>query len=220
MVGGTGDEGYGLALRWAKHGYEVIIGSRALDRATSAADNIRKSVGGNTHVSGMVNNEAVAKADIVVIAVPFAAVSETIKALKPSFREGQLVINLTVPLETAIGGRPTRTINIWDGSAGELCARVLPKNVKLVSAFNNVSAHQLNELSKPLDCDVLVCGDDDEAKKTVSELVKAIPGLRYLDTGRLENSRTIEQITSLLVSLNIKYGINNAGVKITGITTR
>ncbi len=108
---------------------------------------------------------------------------------------------MTVPLETAVGGSPTRTVGVWDGSAGEFTSRFLPKGAKLVSAFNNVSAELLNDISKQVDCDVLVCGDDADAKKVVLDLAKAIPGVRGVDAGPLSNSRTIEQLTALLVSL-------------------
>ena len=127
------------------------------------------------------------------------------------------MVNVTVPLETAIGGSATRTVEVWDGSAGGLASRLLPKDIKLVSAFNNVSAEMLNDLSKNVDCDVLVCGKDEDAKRIVMELAKAIPGVRGLDAGPLENSRTIEQITALLVSLNIRHGVKTAGLRITGV---
>ncbi len=217
MVGGTGDEGYGLSLRWAQHGYEVIIGSRSVDRAHAAAQNIQKTVGNRSKVYGLVNQEAVLRADVVVVTVPFNALSDTLKALKGSFKPGQLVVNVTVPLETAVGGRSTRTLGVWDGSAGELASRLLPKGTRLVSAFNNVSAELLNNTSKEVDCDVLVCGDDDEGKKIAIDLARAIPGVRGLDAGPLENSRTIEQLTALLVSLNIKHGVKSAGLRITGL---
>ncbi|HZY94974.1 MAG TPA: NADPH-dependent F420 reductase [Candidatus Bathyarchaeia archaeon] len=217
MVGGTGDEGYGLALRWAAHGYEIIIGSRTTDRAQAAAENIRKTLSRLPKVTGLVNQDAVLRADIVVLAVPFSGLVETIKALKPHFKSGQTVVNVTVPLETTIGGRATRTLGLWDGSAGQLAARLLPKHVRLVTAFNNVSAAALNELSKPVECDVLVCGDDEEAKKIVFEIGRAIPNVQCIDAGTLENSRTVEQLTALLVSLNVKYNIKNAGLRITGI---
>lgn len=216
-MGGTGDEGYGLALRWAHRGYEVIIGSRTADRAQAAAQNIQKALGKNAKVYGLVNQEAVSNADIVVVTVPFSALSDTLKTLRPAFKTGQLVVNVTVPLETAVGGRPTRTLGVWDGSGGELVSRLLPKGVRLVSAFNNVSADLLNDASGVVDCDVLVCGDDEEAKKIVFDLARAIPGVRGLDAGPLENSRTIEQLTALLVSLNIRYGVKNAGLRITGV---
>ena len=149
--------------------------------------------------------------------VPFTALPETIKSLKPSIKPGQIVVNVTVPLETAVGGSPTRTVGVWDGSAGEFAARYLPKGTKIVSAFNNVSAEMLNDFSKQVDCDVLVCGDDVDAKKTVLELARAIPGVRGVDAGPLINSRTVEQLTALLVSLNIRYGVKTAGLRITGL---
>lgn len=124
---------------------------------------------------------------------------------------------MTVPLETAVGGSATRTVGVWDGSAGEFTARYLPKGTKLVSAFNNVSAELLNDVSKQVDCDVLVCGDDEDAKKVVLELALAIPGVHGVDAGPLSNSRTVEQLTALLVSLNIRYNVKTAGLRITGL---
>jgi len=220
VIGGTGDEGYGLALRWAKQGYEVVIGSRDAEKARSAANKIRDAAGRNSRVTGLVNPEAASKADVVVVTVPFAALIDTIKSIRSSLRPGQIVVNVTVPLETAVGGSATRTVEVWDGSAGGLASRLLPKEVRLVSAFNNVSAEMLNDLSREVDCDVLVCGGDAEAKKTVIDLARAIPGVRALDAGPLENSRIVEQLTALLVSLNIRYGVKTAGLRITGVQSK
>ncbi len=220
MIGGTGDEGYGLALRWAKQGYEVVIGSRDAAKARSAANKIRDAAGRNSRVTGLVNPEAASKADVVVVTVPFAALIDTIKSIRSSLRPGQIVVNVTVPLETAVGGSATRTVEVWDGSAGGLASRLLPKEVRMVSAFNNVSAEMLNDLSREVDCDVLVCGGDAEAKKTVIDLARAIPGVRALDAGPLENSRIVEQLTALLVSLNIRYGVKTAGLRITGVQSK
>jgi NADPH-dependent F420 reductase len=128
------------------------------------------------------------------------------------------LVNVTVPLETAIGGRATRTVGVWAGSAGELAASVVPKTVGVVSAFNNVSAELLKDPTKPVECDVLVCSNDDNAKKIILDLVKSISGARGFDAGGLENSRTVEQITALLVSLNIRYKVKSAGLRITGIS--
>jgi len=217
VIGGTGDEGYGLALRWAKHGYEVIVGSREAEKAKAAASKIQSTIGTSSRVYGLANPEAASKADIVVVTVPFAALPDTIKSLKPSIKPGQIVVNVTVPLETAVGGSATRTVGVWDGSAGEFASRYLPKGTKLVSAFNNVSAEMLSDTSKQVDCDVLVCGDDEDAKKTVLELARAIPGVHGVDAGPLSNSRTVEQLTALLVSLNIRYGVKTAGLRITGL---
>jgi 8-hydroxy-5-deazaflavin:NADPH oxidoreductase len=174
-------------------------------------------VGSTVKVSGLVNPEAARQAEIVVVTVPFVALHETIKSIKPSLRPGQIVVNVTVPLETAVGGSATRTVEVWDGSAGELASRLLPKEIRLVSAFNNVSAEMLNDLSKDVDCDVLICGGDADAKKTVMDLARAIPGVRGIDAGPIENSRTIEQLTALLVSLNIRHGVKSAGLRITGV---
>lgn len=217
MIGGTGDEGYGLALRWSKAGYEVIIGSRDEDKAKATASKIRNTIGNSARASGLVNQEAASKADVVVVTVPFGAMPDTMKTLKSSIKPGQIVVNVTVPLETAVGGSATRTVEVWDGSAGEFASRFLPKGTKLVSAFNNLSAESLNDLSKEVDCDVLLCGDDVDAKKTVLELARAIPGVHGVDAGPLSNSRTVEQLTALLVSLNIRYGVKAAGLRITGL---
>jgi len=217
VIGGTGDEGYGLALRWARHGHEVIVGSRDADKAKAAASKIQSTIGGSSRVSGLVNQDAASKADVVVVTVPFGALADTIKSLKTSIKPGQIVVNVTVPLETAVGGSATRTVQVWDGSAGEFTARFLPKGTKLVSAFNNISAESLNDLSKQVDCDVLVCGDDADAKKVVLDLAKAIPGVRGVDAGPLSNSRTVEQLTAFLVSMNIRYGVKSAGLRITGL---
>jgi 8-hydroxy-5-deazaflavin:NADPH oxidoreductase len=217
VIGGTGDEGYGLALRWARHGFEVVIGSRDPEKAKAAANRIQNTAGKDSRVSGTVNPEAAKVADVVVVTVPFMALMDTIKSIKTSLRPGQILVNVTVPLETAVGGSATRTVQVWDGSAGELASRLLPKEVRLVSAFNNVSAEMLNDLTKNVDCDVLICGGDADAKKTVMDLAKAIPGVRGLDAGPIENSRTIEQLTALLVSLNIRHGVKSAGLRITGV---
>ena len=194
------------------------MGSRTVERAQAAAKNIQKAVGTHSKVYGFTNQDAVSRADIVVVAVPFNALPETLKSLKSSFRSGQVVVSVTVPLETAVGGSPTRTLGIWEGSAGELASRLLPKGTRVVSAFNNVSAELLNDLSREVDCDVLVCGDDEGSKKVAIELAMAIPGVRGFDAGPLENSRTIEQLTALLVSLNIRHGVKNAGLRVTGLS--
>jgi 8-hydroxy-5-deazaflavin:NADPH oxidoreductase len=195
----------------------VVVGSRDPEKARAAASKIQISVGKDSRVSGLVNMEAAMRADVVVVTVPFTALIDTIKSIKPSLRPGQIVVNVTVPLETAVGGSATRTIEVWDGSAGELASRLLPKEVRLVSAFNNVSAEMLNDLTKNVDCDVLICGGDADAKKTVMDLAKAIPGARGIDAGSIENSRTVEQLTALLVSLNIRHGVKSAGLRITGV---
>jgi 8-hydroxy-5-deazaflavin:NADPH oxidoreductase len=199
-------------------GHQVIVGSRSLDRAVEAAKTIAQTAGRSVRVSGLTNENAVSQADIVVLTVPFTALLETLKTVKPNFKPGQVLVNVTVPLETAIGGRATRTVEVWAGSAGELAASVAPKTISVVTAFNNVSSELLKDPSKHVECDVLVCSNDDNAKRIVLDLVKGISGARGFDAGGLENSRTIEQITALLVSLNIRYKVKSAGLRITGIS--
>ncbi len=149
--------------------------------------------------------------------VPFAALSETLKVTRQSLTPGKILVNVTVPLETAIGGKATRTIDLWAGSAAEMAASLVPKGVTVVTALNNVSAELLSDPARSVECDVLVCGNDQEAKRTIMDLVSTIPGARAVDAGPLENSRTVEQLTALLVSLNIRYGVHSAGLRITGI---
>ena len=199
-------------------GHQVIIGSRSPDRAAEAARTIAQTARRPIRASGSSNESAVSQADVIVLTVPFTALLETLKTVKPNFKPGQVLVNVSVPLETAVGGRATRTVGVWAGSAGELIASVVPKTVSVVTAFNNVSAELLKDPTKPVDCDVLVCSNDDNAKKIVLDLVKSIGGARGFDAGALENSRTIEQITALLVSLNIRYKVKNAGLRITGIS--
>jgi len=218
VLGGAGEEGFGLALRWAIAGYQVFVGSRNPDRAAEAAKTITQTAGRPVRVSGLSNENAVSQADVIVVTVPFAALIDTLRTVKPRFRPGQVLVNVSVPLETAVGGRATRTVGVWAGSAGELAASVVPNTVSIVTAFNNVSAELLKNPSKTVDCDVLVCSNDENAKKIVLDLVKGIVGARGFDAGPLENSRTVEQITALLVSLNIRYKVKNAGLRITGIS--
>ena len=199
-------------------GHQVIIGSRSPDRAAEAARTIAQTARRPIRASGSSNESAVSQADVIVLTVPFTALLETLKTVKPNFKPGQVLVNVSVPLETAVGGRATRTVGVWAGSAGELIASVVPKTVSVVTAFNNVSAELLKDPSKPVECDVLVCSNDENAKRIVLDLVKSLGGARGFDAGALENSRTIEQITALLVSLNIRYKVKNAGLRITGIS--
>jgi NADPH-dependent F420 reductase len=161
VLGGTGDQGYGLALRWVKAGERVIIGSRVAERAEEAARKIREALGGEGEVEGRENPRAVAESDIVVISVPFSAQAPTLKGCRDSFREGQIVCDLTVALASNIGGPATRMIVPPHGSAAEQAADMVPKGVKVVSAFQNVSAEALANLDEAIDCDVIVCGAND-----------------------------------------------------------
>lgn len=219
IIGGTGNQGYGLALRWAGAGYRVVIGSRARERAVSAADKVKAQLGSQVEVEGMENPAAVARSPLVVLTVPFEAQIHTLKSVRTALQDGQTLVDVTVPLETAVGGRPTRMLGVWCGSAAEQAAQYVPSGVTVTAAFHNVSAHLLTDLERPVDCDVFVCGESEEARMRIRPWVEAIPGCRYVDGGRLANARVIEAITALLVGVNRRYHITSAGIRVTGLTT-
>jgi hypothetical protein len=219
VIGGTGDQGRGLAVRWARAGFDIIIGSRDAARAAAAAEAMRAALGeseGGGTISGMANPEAAASAPIIVLTVPFAAQIGTLKELRAHLAAGSLLIDVTVPLEPAVGGKPTRLLGVWAGSAAEQCAELAPPGVEVVSAFHHVAADVLADLAREVGCDILVCGDSKDAKARVRPLVEAIPGCRYVDAGPLANSRTVEAMTALLIGLNIRYK-THTGMRITGL---
>jgi hypothetical protein len=215
ILGGTGPAGTGLALRWARAQESIIIGSRDAQRARDVAAVIRGKVGFGAQVSGMENSAACAAADILMLTVPFDGQAALLKQLKPVISEGSILIDATVPLAAAVGGRASRTLGVWQGSAAQQTAELVPKGVSVVAAFHNISADLLNG-DAPLDCDVIVCSDDPDAAQLTRELAAKIPGVRAIDGGKLENARTIEQITALLIGLNIRHK-GHAGIRITGL---
>jgi 8-hydroxy-5-deazaflavin:NADPH oxidoreductase len=215
VIGGTGPAGMGLALRWTRAGETVIIGSRDASRAQQAADAVRQKAGANAKVSGMENGAACAATDILMLTVPFEGQAAILKQLKPAIKEGSILIDATVPLASSVGGRASRPLGVWQGSAAEQSAELVPKGVSVVAAFHNLSADMLNG-NEPLDCDVLVCSDDPAAAQTVRELAAKIPGVRAIDGGKLENARIVEQITALLIGLNIRHK-GHSGIRITGL---
>ncbi len=217
VIGGTGDQGFGLVLRWAKAGEKVIIGSRQQQKAEDAAKKAREILGRNPSVSGMENAKAAEAADIIVMSVPFAAHVDMIKSVADSIKPDDIFVDVVVPLSTAVGGSATSALGVWEGSAGQQAARLLPPHTKVVSAFHNVVAESLQDLSKDLDSDIIVCGDFQEPRKVIMDLAKKIPGVRAIDGGRLENSRIVEQITALLIGINIRYKVTGAGIRITGL---
>ncbi len=216
IVGGTGPEGSGLALRWARAGETVIIGSRDLSRAQDAAARIAAKLGRQGQVQGLENPAAVAAAEVVVLTVPFTGQATLLKQLKPAFRPGAMLIDTTVPLAASIGGRATRSLGVWQGSAAQQAAELVPKGVGVAAAFQNLSAELLHA-EEPVDCDVIVCSDDDRARQVASELAEKIPGVRALNGGSLENARIVEQLTALLITLNLRYDVHKAGLRITGL---
>ncbi|MCU1272348.1 MAG: NADPH-dependent reductase [Acidobacteriaceae bacterium] len=216
IVGGTGPEGSGLALRWARAGEIIIIGSRDAQRAADTAVKLAEKIGGkSSRVSGAENKAACAGAEVVVLTVPFEAQAETLKHIKPALRPGQILVDTTVPLAASVGGKPTRTLGVWQGSAAQQAAELVPEGVAVVAAFHNLAADLL-QLDGPVDCDVIVCSDDKEAGKRVRDLARKIPGVRALDGGKLENARIVEQITAVLIGLNIRHK-GHSGLRITGL---
>jgi NADPH-dependent F420 reductase len=215
VIGGTGPAGTGLALRWARAGETVIIGSRDATRAHQTAEAIRKRAGANAQVSGMENSAACAASDLLVLTVPFAGQAALLKQLKPAIRSGSVLIDATVPLAASVGGRASRTLGVWQGSAAQQTAELLPKGVAVAAAFHYVSADVLNG-DDNVDCDVIVCSDDPNATQVAMELAAKIAGVRAIDGGKLENARTVEQITALLIGLNLRHK-GHGGIRITGL---
>lgn len=214
-MGGTGALGYGLALRLGQAGVSVVIGSRDETRAQEAAGRCSASVPDGSY-SGCHNAEAVRESEIVILSVPFRSQSETLTNLKDVLRPGQLLVDATVPLAAAVSGKATRTLGVWQGSAAQQAQEMAPDGVRVVSAFHTVSASLLADLDHELDEDVLVCGDRRADKAEVAELVDKIPGLRAVDCGRLEMARIVEQLTPLIISINVRNKVR-AGIKITGL---
>ena len=215
VIGGTGPAGMGLALRWARAGETIIIGSRDEKRAQQAAAAIQLRVGPQAAVSGMENSAACAAADILMLTVPFEGQAALLKQLKPAMTAGSILIDATVPLAAAVGGRASRPLGVWQGSAAQQADELVPREVSVVAAFHNLSAALLNT-DAPLDCDVIVCSDDPDAAQLTRELAAKIPGVRAVDGGKLENARIVEQITALLIGMNIRHKAQ-AGIRITGL---
>lgn len=213
IIGGTGALGYGLAVRWARAGRPVVIGSRAPERAAEAAERVRAATGGDAE--GLGNAEAARRGPIVLLTVPFRAQSETLQNLRDALEPGQLLVDCTVPTAAAVSGKATRLLGVWQGSAAEQAQEMAPEGVTVVSALHTVSAKALAE-DDPLDEDVLVCGERKADKACVAELVELIPGLRAVNAGGLETARIVEGLTPLLISINVRYKAH-AGVRITGL---
>jgi NADPH-dependent F420 reductase len=216
IVGATGDLGFGLALRLAHAGTAIVIGSRDAQRAAEAAERVKAAVP-DAGIQGLANPDAVAAAaDIVVLSVPFASQASTLRSIRDALRPGQLLLDVTVPLAAAVGGRPTRTLIVPQGSAAQQAQELVPKGVTVVSGLHTVAAAHLADLGYAFDEDVLLTGDDRDAKQRVAHLVKRIPGLRPIDAGKLETARITEQLTALTIGLNIRHKAT-AGIKLTGL---
>lgn len=212
VIGGTGNQGPGLALRWAASGqYEVIIGSRQAEKAERVAAELNQKLG-RPQIRGLANLEAVQAADLAVLTVPYSAHRPTLEQLRPAL-QGKILVDVTVPLNPP---KVSRVHIPPGGSAGQEAQAILGEGVVVVSAFQNVGAAHLAELDHPIDCDVLVCGDSREAKAEAIALAEAA-GMRGLDAGPLQNAVVVEGLTSILIGLNRRYKAKDTGIKITGI---
>ena len=217
VIGGTGPAGWASRSRWAQRRRNRHHGSRDADRAEQAAESIRKRVGATAKISGMENSAACAATDLLVLTVPFEGQAALLKQLKPAIRAGSIVIDATVPLAASVGGRASRTIGVWQGSAAQQTAELVPKGVSVAAAFQNVSADVMgSDSDEDVDCDVIVCSDDPNATRIAMELATKIKNVRAIDGGKLENARIVEQITALLIGLNIKHK-GHGGIRITGL---
>src|SRR3954471_11901806 len=215
IIGGTGALGFGVALRLARAGTPVVIGSRDAGRAAEAAGRLKAQLPA-AEARGLENGEAAQQGPIVLLCVPFRNQSENLTNLKEVLQAGQILVDATVPLAAAVSGKATRLLGVPQGSAAEQAAEMAPEGVRVLSAFHTVSAALLGDLDVQLDEDVLIAGDDREAKRELAEIVLKIAGLRPVDCGRLEMARLIEGLTPLLISVNVRHK-THAGVKLTGL---
>ncbi|HEX8690301.1 MAG TPA: NADPH-dependent F420 reductase [Solirubrobacterales bacterium] len=215
IVGGTGALGAGLALRWAKAGLPIAIGSRSVERAEEAADRIRAAVP-DAAVEGLLNEEAAKRAEVVFLTVPFRAQSENLNNLRGALKPGQILVDCTVPLAAAFGGKATRSLGVWQGSAAQQAQEMVADGVTVVAALHTIAAPTLADLDAELGEDVLVCGDRKADKARVARLIELIPGLRAVNAGALEMARIVEQLTPLLISVNTRYKAH-AGIRLTGL---
>jgi NADPH-dependent F420 reductase len=210
VLGGTGKEGKGLAYRWAKAGYKVLIGSRSSERAVTAASEIIQLLEGSSSVVGTSNLEAAQLAEIVVLTVPYSAHRETLESVKDALK-GKLLIDVTVPL---VPPKVSKVQMPPAGSAAQEAKEILGDDVRVVAAFQNVS-HELLLTDEDVECDVLVTGTSKEARAEALMLVEAT-GLTGWDAGPIENSVVVEGLTSVLININKQHGSKHAGIKITG----
>ena len=212
VLGGTGNEGPGLARQWAKSGrYKVIIGSRQAEKAERVAAELNEKLGQNL-LQGMTNEDAARAANLCVLTVPYSAQGPTLTQLRDVL-QGKILVDVTVPL------KPPKVSHVYilpGGSAGQEAQAILGEGVRVVSAFQNISSTHLSEDHDPIDCDVLICGDDKDAKAEAIALAEAA-GMRGIDAGPLQNAVVIEGLTAMLIGINIRHKVKGAGIKITGI---
>jgi len=220
LIGGTGEEGRGLALRWAMAGALVSVGSRTIERAKTTADELNELLGARggssvQRISHGENHAVIAGSQFVLLTVPFAHAASTIEAHREDFREGSILIDITVPVSFEQGR--VRYVELPEGSASEHLKARLPENIPLVAAFKTEPAHLLAEIDEPLDCDSFVASDSKEARAQVIEAIGSIKGLRAIDAGTLYSARTLERMTVLAIGINRRNKIKTARYRIIGL---
>jgi 8-hydroxy-5-deazaflavin:NADPH oxidoreductase len=217
VIGGTGAEGFGVALRLTKAGHHVTIGSRDASRGAESAAKASELAGGALKGTDNASAAAVAGDDgVIVVTVPYAGQAEIYRSIKDAFAPGAVVLDATSPLATAVGGRPWQVLRPWHGSAAEQAQAILGDGPRVVAGLHTIAAEALQAIDREIDSDVLLCADDAEAKVRVGDLIEGIPGLRWVDCGRLEMARVAEPLTALLVSINRTYRIKDSGFRIVG----
>jgi len=219
IAGGTGKEGFGLALRFLMAGHHVTIGSRDAAKAAASVAEAKELLGDDVAVDGAENADAVVGAPVVVVTVPFAGQAVIYAAIRDHLVDGAVVVDATSPLQAAVGGKAWEVLRPWQGSAAEFAATLVPENARVVGAFHTVAAASLRAIDHPVEEDALVVGDDAEAKATVGQLVEGIPGMRWVDGGPLAMARIIEGLTPLLISINRRYKTKESGFRIVGRET-
>jgi NADPH-dependent F420 reductase len=215
IIGGTGGQGLGIAIRFVQAGEDVIIGSRTIEKAQAAVDKVKDLLGKVDNIKAAENVDAAAEAELLVLTVPLAAQKSTLRSIKEGAR-GKILLDATGPLESAIGGSPIEYVALWDGAAAERSAKIL-KDTNVICAFNNISSAALMNFEEPIDCDCLISGDDANSKDVAAELIEKIPGVKVIDCGPLARAKIIEKITPLLIGLNIKNKTQFGGIRITGL---
>ncbi len=214
VVGGTGPQGRGLVARWARAGHVVYLGSRSREKAERVVSGLRDVIGSKPVVQAVTNEEAVARAEIVVLTFPYEAQAATLNELREAF-DNKIVVNVVNPMTFDEIG--PKAVPVPAGSAAEECQQLLP-GAHVVSAFNAVPARRLIRVTEPVGCDVPICSDDQDARHSVAHLASRMPGVLGIDCGPLRNSRYIENLTPVLLSINRRYGIHSA-IRIDGIAS-
>ena len=215
IIGGTGGQGLGIAIRFVQAGEDVIIGSRTIEKAQAAVDKVKGLLGEVNNIKAAENADAAAEAELLVLTVPLAAQKSTLRSIKEGASD-KILLDATGPLESAIGGSPIEYVALWDGAAAERSAKIL-KDANVICAFNNISSAALMNFKEPIDCDCLISGDDANSKAVAAELIEKIPGVNVIDCGPLERAKIIEKITPLLIGLNIRNKTQFGGIRITGL---